>query len=270
MPRKYFEQVGADGFAKAPIGTGPWKVVNQKVKEQLELQAWGGYWNQGARPGVQNLIVPDVARYDLHSLRVTRVSSFVEKLNVDYRRRWRALTGATLIEAAWGMTETNTCDTFTTGQQCDDFDLTSQPVFVGLPVPGTEFKITSFEGGELLPLGSEGEIVVRSAWQLKSYWNKPEATAASMREGWFYTGDIGLLDEHGFLHFLGRHKEMLKVNGMSVFPAEIEALLGPGSGGGQLRRDRPSRRSSRRGAGRLRAGRPRSEARCSVSRGWRC
>ena len=61
---------------------------------------------------------------------------------------------------------------------------------------------------------------------LKSYWNKPEATAASLRDGWFYTGDIGLLDEDGFLHFLGRRKEMLKVNGMSVFPAEIEALLG--------------------------------------------
>jgi acyl-CoA synthetase (AMP-forming)/AMP-acid ligase II len=131
-----------------------------------------------------------------------------------------------MIEAAWGMTETHTCDTFTTGQQADDFDLKSQPIFVGLPVPGTEFKITSFETDELLPLGAEGEIVVRSPSLLKSYWNKPEATAASLRDGWFHTGDIGLLDDAGFLHFLGRRKEMLKVNGMSVFPAEIEALLG--------------------------------------------
>ena len=97
---------------------------------------------------------------------------------------------------------------------------------MGLPVPGTEFKICSFETSEILPLGTEGEIVVRSPSQLKGYWNKPEATAQSIRDGWFHTGDIGLLDVDGFLHFLGRRKEMLKVNGMSVFPAEIEALLG--------------------------------------------
>ncbi len=169
---------------------------------------------------------PAAADHDLRSLRGTRVSSFVKKLNQNYRDRWRDLTGAVMIEAAWGMTETHTCDTFTAGQQTGDYDLKSQPIFVGLPVPGTEFKITSFETGELLPLGVEGEIVVCSPSLLKSYWNKPEATAASLRDGWFYTGDIGLLDESGFLHFLGRRKEMLKVNGMSVFPAEIEALLG--------------------------------------------
>ncbi len=169
---------------------------------------------------------PSAPGRDFGSLRGTRVSSFVKKLNPDYRRRWQALTGAVMIEAAWGMTETHTCDTFTTGQQDGDFDLKSQPIFVGLPVPGTEFKIASFETGELQPLGAEGEIVVRSPSQLKSYWNKPDATAQSIRGGWFHTGDIGLLDEDGFLHFLGRRKEMLKVNGMSVFPAEIEALLG--------------------------------------------
>jgi long-chain acyl-CoA synthetase len=169
---------------------------------------------------------PQVGSYDLTSLRRVRVSSFVKKLNLDFRARWRALTGAPMIEAAWGMTETHTCDTFTAGMQDDDMDLRAQPVFVGLPVPGTDFKICSFETGELLPLGSEGEIVVRSPSMLKSYWNKPEATAASMRDGWFHTGDIGLIDETGYLHFLGRRKEMLKVNGMSVFPAEIEALLG--------------------------------------------
>ncbi|HYZ32152.1 MAG TPA: AMP-binding protein [Crenalkalicoccus sp.] len=169
---------------------------------------------------------PDVARYDLRSLRRTGVSSFVKKLNTDYRRRWEALTGVTMAESAWGMTETHTHDTFTTGMQADDWDLKQQPIFVGLPVPGTEFKICSFETGEILPLGAEGEIVVRSPSQLKGYWNKSEATAASIRDGWFHTGDIGVLDEGGYLHFLGRRKEMLKVTGMSVFPAEIEAMLG--------------------------------------------
>ncbi len=169
---------------------------------------------------------PRFKEFDLGSLDQVRVVSFVKKLNVDYRRRWKDLTGTTLAESAWGMTETHTSNTFTTGFQDDDFDLNSQPIFVGLPVPGAEFKITDFETGELVQLGGEGEVRVRAPSLLKSYWNKPEATAESLVDGWLRTGDIGLIDTDGFLHFLGRRKEMLKVKGMSVFPPEIEALLG--------------------------------------------
>ena len=169
---------------------------------------------------------PRVGEFNLRSLDQVRCSSFVKKLGIAYRNSWRALTGATMIEAAWGMTETHTCDTFTTGLQDDDADLKSQPIFVGLPVPGTEFKICDFETGVLKPLDQEGELCVRSPSNLKSYWNKPEATAESLRDGWLHTGDIGLIDSEGFIHFLGRRKEMLKVKGMSVFPAEIEAMLG--------------------------------------------
>ena len=175
---------------------------------------------------VELLEHPQAAQHDLRSLQRVRVSSFVKKLNVDYRRRWLALTGTVMAEAAWGMTETHTCDTFTTGMQDDDFDLNAQPVFVGLPMPGTEFRICDFDTGALKPLGEEGEICCRSPSLLKSYWNKPEATAQALRDGWLHTGDIGVIDDMGYLHFLGRRKEMLKVKGMSVFPAEIEALLG--------------------------------------------
>ncbi|RCW67554.1 AMP-binding protein [Pseudorhodoferax soli] len=169
---------------------------------------------------------PDVARYDLRSLRSMRVSSFVKKLGMGYRERWRALTGTTMIESAWGMTETHTNDSFTRGMQEGDFDLHARPIFVGLPMPGTEFKVCDFDTGALLPLGSEGELCCRTPSLLKGYWNKPEANAQTLRGGWLHTGDIAMLDEHGYLHFLGRRKEMLKVKGMSVFPAEVEALLG--------------------------------------------
>ncbi len=169
---------------------------------------------------------PRFGEFDLSSLRQVRVVSFVKKLNLEYRRRWFALTGTTLAESSWGMTETHTSDTFTTGFQLDDFDLHAQPIFVGLPVPGTEFKICDFDTGALKPLGEEGEIRVRTPSLLKAYWNKPEATAEALVDGWLRTGDIGVLDEQGFLHYLGRRKEMLKVKGMSVFPPEIEAVLG--------------------------------------------
>lgn len=169
---------------------------------------------------------PRFGEFDLRSLRQVRVVSFVKKLNIDYRRRWQQLTGGILAEAAWGMTETHTSDTFTTGFQDGDYDLHAQPVFVGLPVPGTEFKICDFETGALKPLGEDGEIRVRTPSLLKGYWNRPEATADALQDGWLRTGDIGLIDADGFLHFLGRRKEMLKVKGMSVFPPEIEAVLG--------------------------------------------
>ena len=169
---------------------------------------------------------PRFKDFDLSSLDQVRVVSFVKKLNPDYRKRWKDLTGIILAEASWGMTETHTSNTFVAGFQDNDFDLLSQPIFVGLPVPGAEFKITDFESGELIALGGEGEIRVRTPSLLKSYWNKPQATAESLVDGWLRTGDIGTIDEQGFLHFLGRRKEMLKVKGMSVFPPEIEALLG--------------------------------------------
>lgn len=169
---------------------------------------------------------PRFRDFDLSSLQQVRVVSFVKKLNADYRKRWKELTGTILAESAWGMTETHTSNTFTTGFQDKDFDLNSQPIFVGLPVPGAEFKITDFDTGALVPLGGEGEIRVRTPSLLKSYWNKPEATAEALVDGWLRTGDIGLIDADGFIHFLGRRKEMLKVKGMSVFPPEIEALLG--------------------------------------------
>ena len=169
---------------------------------------------------------PQVADYDLRSLQRTGSISFIKKLTRDYRARWRALTGCNLFEFSFGMTETHTCDTFTWGLQDADFDLTSAPTFVGLPVPGSQFKVCDFTTGELLPLGSEGELCLRSPALMHGYWQRPEESAAALREGWLHTGDLGQITTQGFIRYLGRRKEMLKVNGMSVFPSELEALLG--------------------------------------------
>lgn len=169
---------------------------------------------------------PHCARYNLRGLKRSMGISFVKKLNPDARRRWKELTGNVMRECAWGMTETHTCDTMNYGFDEDDFDLKSQPVFVGFPVPGTEFKICDFESGALKPLGEEGEICIRSPSLLKGYWNRPDTNDEVFRNGWFHTGDIGVYDHDGVLHFLGRRKEMLKVNGMSVFPGELETIIG--------------------------------------------
>ncbi len=169
---------------------------------------------------------PDIESFDLSSLRETLVSSFVKKLNKDYRERWKKLTGTVIRESSYGMTETHTLDTFTSGLQENDLDLASRPVFVGLPMPGTRFMILDFDTGEPKPLNEEGEIVVSTPSLMKAYWKKPEETAGQLVDGWLHTGDIGMIDDRGYITYLGRTKEMLKVKGMSVFPSEVETLLG--------------------------------------------
>jgi acyl-CoA synthetase (AMP-forming)/AMP-acid ligase II len=169
---------------------------------------------------------PETGDFDLRSLRVTLGVSFVKKLNVEIRRGWEKLTGSKIYEAGFGMTETHTSDTFITGLQEGDRDLRSRPIFVGLPMPGTKLKICDFETGEPTPLGQEGEILIRTPSLFKGYWQKSGGPRDERRGEWFPTGDIGMIDEDGFLHYLGRKKEMLKVKGMSVFPSEVETLLG--------------------------------------------
>jgi len=169
---------------------------------------------------------PDVAKYDLTSLRDTVVTSFVKILNPDYRARWKVLTGAVLRESSFGMTETNTLDTFTTGLQADNADILGEPLFVGLPCPGAEFIIINPETGMTTPYGEPGEILVRTPSLMKGYWGSRSASEDSpIRDGWLYTGDTGVIDEKGGIYFRGRRKEMLKVNGMSVFPTELEISI---------------------------------------------
>jgi len=96
----------------------------------------------------------------------------------------------------------------------------------GLPCNDTEQKIVDLETGEReLPAGEVGEIIVRGPQIMLGYWNAPEATAAAIRDGWLYTGDIGRIDEHGYLTITDRKKEMIKYKGFGIAPAEIEALL---------------------------------------------
>ncbi|GAA1927860.1 AMP-binding protein [Streptomyces durmitorensis] len=170
---------------------------------------------------------PDFARHDLSSLTSPLTVSFIRGLTPELRARWRAAVGAdsVLREASYGMTETHTSDTNTLGFQDGDHDLSGDATFCGLPVPGTDVLILDFATGEPLPIGEPGEITVSGPSVLTRYWRAPEATAAALRDGRLHTGDIGRLDEDGCLHYLGRDKDMIKVKGMSVFPAEVETLL---------------------------------------------
>jgi len=168
---------------------------------------------------------PEVRKYDLRSLRTCTGSSFVKGLTRELRRKWREVSGTILREAAYGLTETHTFDTFTAGFHKNDMDIEKMErhggVFCGIPVPHTYIKIID-ENGEILPLEEKGEVAIKSPSLITEYLGSPEATKKSFLDGWLLTGDVGMYDEDGFFYFVGRKKYMLKVSGISVSPQYIE------------------------------------------------
>lgn len=215
-----------------PILTGSTAVLMGRWDPEAVLSAVELYGATAMTGTVDNYVElmdhPSFAERDLSTLRHVRAASFVRKLTPDVRERWRQVVGerSVLREASYGMTESHTSNTFTRGFQDGNADLRAEPVFCGLPFPGTEFAVVDSETGDPSPIGESGEILLRGPSTLTEYWGAPEATAAALRGGWLHTGDTGRIDEHGRLSYLGRRKEMIKVNGMSVFPAEVETLLG--------------------------------------------
>lgn len=174
----------------------------------------------------------DIGSRDLSSFDDPLAVSFVRKLTPDVRHAWAAIAGehSVLREAAYGMTETHTYDASPYGMAAGDKDLLAEPVFCGIPVPGTDIAVVDPQTLAPLPIGEEGEIIVRSPSVTTGYWRNPAATAKQLVPGgdgldWLRTGDNGRIDADGCLHYLGRDKDMIKVNGMSVFPAEVEIVV---------------------------------------------
>jgi acyl-CoA synthetase (AMP-forming)/AMP-acid ligase II len=95
---------------------------------------------------------------------------------------------------------------------------------VGLPVPGTEVRICDDAGSELPP-NEVGEICARSPGVMEGYWHSPEATSEALRDGWLHTGDLGYLDEDGYLFIVDRKKDMIITGGFNVYAIEVEAAL---------------------------------------------
>lgn len=156
---------------------------------------------------------------EMTSLETMPVTSFGQSLTEELCDRWERVTGAEMYEAAYGLTETHTRDTFTTG-----FGVVEEG-FVGRPLYETDVVIRDWETHEEVPRGETGEISVKSPSLMEGYLNKPEETAAAFHDGYVLTGDVGRITEEGFLYFLGRRKYVIKSSGYSVAPAEVEEVL---------------------------------------------
>jgi long-chain acyl-CoA synthetase len=125
---------------------------------------------------------------------------------------------ATKILEGFGLSET-------TGM--GSFNLPSRerkPGSVGLPVGGTQIRILDDDGNEV-PQGERGEIVMRGPFVMSGYWGRDDATAEAIKDGWFYTGDIGSADEDGYLYVVDRKKDMILRGGYNVYPRELEEVI---------------------------------------------
>ncbi len=100
----------------------------------------------------------------------------------------------------------------------------NKPGSIGKPIPNVELSIRD-EVGKELPVGATGEICIRGGNVMLGYWNQPEETAKVLRDGWLYTGDVGRCDEEGYYYITDRKKDMLLVNGINVYPREIEEII---------------------------------------------
>src|SRR5688572_5503338 len=130
--------------------------------------------------------------------------------------RWKQVTGATLVEG-YGLTETAPSAT------ANPFNLPEYNGSIGVPMPSTEVILRD-DNGQTVPTGQPGEICIKGPQVMAGYWQQPAETAKVIRDGFLHTGDIGIMDEKGFIRIVDRKKDMILVSGFNVYPNEIEQV----------------------------------------------
>jgi len=159
---------------------------------------------------------PDFAKLDFSELLLSAGGGMaVQQATAE---RWRELTGSPIIEG-YGLSETSPIATV------NRLDLERFAGSIGMPVPSTDIAIRD-DAGRNLPVGERGEICIRGPQVMAGYWNQPEETAKVMTaDGFFRSGDIGVLDELGQCYIVDRKKDMILVSGFNVYPTEIEQVV---------------------------------------------
>jgi phenylalanine ammonia-lyase len=132
-------------------------------------------------------------------------------------RKWQEKYGHAINEG-YGLTETSPFASY-------NHRLWYKLGSIGAPIENVEMRVVEPETGAEVPTGESGELVVRGPNVMLGYWNRPEATARAIRNGWFHTGDIGRVDEDGYFYIVDRLKDMVNVGGLKVYPVEVENTI---------------------------------------------
>ena len=171
--------------------------------------------------GVNTLFNAFLNNPDFHKLDFSKVrlcvggGMAVQKAVAD---RWKQVTGKVLLEG-YGLTETSPCATM------NPLDLKEYSGSIGLPMPSTEVVLRD-DNGKDVALGQPGEICIRGPQVMKGYWQRPDETAKVLSaDGFLMTGDVGVMDEKGFVRIVDRKKDMILVSGFNVYPNEIEQVV---------------------------------------------
>ncbi len=161
---------------------------------------------------------PALGRYSLSSIR--RCISGGAPLPVEIKQRFEALTGCVLVEG-YGLSETSPVAT------CNPLVGLNKAGSVGLPLPRTEISIRALDNPEQEVAASErGEVCIKGPQVMLGYWNRPEDTAKVMLpDGWLRTGDVGIMDEQGYISIVDRIKDMILYNGYNVYPRNVEEAI---------------------------------------------
>lgn len=160
----------------------------------------------------------NIDKYDLKSIEVCVSGS--APMPVEYMEQFEQRSGGTSITEGYGLTEASPVTHF------NPLEGVSKNGSIGLPFPDTEAKIVDMElGGEPLLPGQRGELAIRGPQVMKGYYNRPDATADVLRNGWLYTGDIATMDEEGYFYIVDRKKDLIISGGYNIYPREIDEVL---------------------------------------------
>ncbi|MDB5841979.1 MAG: long-chain fatty acid--CoA ligase [Herminiimonas sp.] len=159
---------------------------------------------------------PDFAKLDFSGYKVCNGGGMAVQKAVN--DKWLAITGCAIVEG-YGLSETAPVAT------CNPGDATEFSGTIGLPIPSTDIAILDNDG-KPVPLGEPGEIAIRGPQVMAGYWNLPAETAKVMTpDGFFKSGDIGIMDERGYVKIVDRKKDMILVSGFNVYPNEVEGVV---------------------------------------------
>ncbi|WP_281202515.1 long-chain-fatty-acid--CoA ligase [Cytobacillus kochii] len=171
-------------------------------------------------PGVPKMYLsfihhPNVRSAGLNSLKIC--SSGSAPLPVEVIKQFKQLTGCTILEG-FGMSETSPTTHRT------PINGTHKHGSIGIPVPAVDCRIVD-QKQEDLGINQVGELVIKGPQVMKGYWNNEKETAATLQEGWLFTGDLVTVDEDGYFYIVGRKKEMILFSGFNIYPQEVENVL---------------------------------------------
>ncbi len=227
-----FHSFGMTAIMNTVLYCGMWMMLFPRppetedlLKTVCEIAPDGQTYFPGAEVMFKRIAdFPEIARYPI-AKKLKGCISGAGPLHRNVKESFEKLTGASLIEG-YGLSEASPV---VSGGPISDVDTTGT---IGLALPGLEWKIVDmFTGEKEMPAGESGELIVAGPTVMQGYLNNPDETADTIRiredgKRWLYTGDIGFMDAHGRVTLNDRKKQLIKVKGYSVFPTEVEQLMG--------------------------------------------